>query len=93
MTQVLATFTKDPNEVLDYVVDWTSWLGGADTIATSAFTVPTGLTLTSSSNTSTTATVWLSDGIATQSYTVTNQVVTAGGRTVERSFQVVCQDL
>ena len=73
---VIATFQKDPTDVLDYIVDWTSWLGGADTIATSAFTVPTGLTMDSESNTTTTATVWISSGIASQSYTVENTIST-----------------
>lgn len=90
---VIATFQKDPSDVLDYIVDWTSWLGGADTIATSAFTVPTGLTMDSKSNTTTTATVWISSGIASQSYTVENTITTAGGRTASRSFQIVCLNL
>lgn len=92
MTSVVAVFQKDPNDVLDYVVDWTSWLD-TDTIFTSTFTVPTGLVLDSSSNTTKTATAWISGGYTNQSYTVTNQIVTTLGRTVERSFQIVVLDL
>lgn len=38
------------------------------------------------SNTPTRTTVWLSGGIAGQSYTVNNRITTSGGRTNDRSF-------
>jgi hypothetical protein len=79
------TFTKDPNAVLDYTVDWTRWLAG-DQIASSAWLVPTGLTKMADSKTGSSATVWLSGGTAGQSYTVTNRITTAAGRTEDRSF-------
>lgn len=79
------TYTKDPHAVLDYVLDWTKWLSG-DTIATSEWTVPAGLTLNSHSNTTKRTTAWISGGSASQSYTVTNRITTAGGRTEDRSF-------
>jgi len=79
--------TKDPSANLDYVVDWTSWLG-ADTIATSTWTVTTGATLGSTSYTTTTATAWLTGGTAGRTYTLTNQITTAGGRTDQRSFLI-----
>lgn len=79
------TYTKDPNAVLDYALDWTKWLNG-DTIATSEWTVPAGLTLNSHSNTTTRSTAWISGGSAGQSYTVANRITTAGGRTEDRSF-------
>jgi len=80
-------FTKDPNAVLDYQVNWAAWLG-ADTISTSAWTVPAGLTKGAEANTTTTTTVWLSSGTAGSVYTVTNRIVTAGGRTEDRSFEI-----
>jgi hypothetical protein len=82
---------KDPNAVLDYSVDWTRWLNG-DTIATSAWTVPAGLTKVSDTSTTKAATVWLSGGTIGQSYTVTNRITTAGGRTEDRSFDVKIAD-
>lgn len=80
-------FTKDPNAVLDYIVDWSDWLG-SDTISSSSFTVPTGLTEDSDSNTTTTATVWLSGGTPGEDYEVTNRIVTAGGRTEDRTITI-----
>jgi hypothetical protein len=81
------TFTKDPNAVLDYSIDWTRWLAG-DQIATSEWIIPSGLTKMADSKTSTSATVWLSGGSVGQSYTVTNRITTAAGRTEDRSFTI-----
>jgi hypothetical protein len=81
------TFTKDPNAVLDYTIDWTRWLAG-DHIATSEWLVPTGLTKVADTKAASSATVWLSGGTAGQSYTVTNRVTTTGGRTEDRSFTI-----
>jgi len=79
------TFTKDPNAILDYTIDWTRWLAG-DQLATSEWLVPTGLTKMADSKTASSATVWLSGGTAGQSYTVTNRITTTAGRTEDRSF-------
>ena len=81
------TFTKDPNAVLDYTIDWTRWLAG-DQIATSEWIVPSGMTKMADSKTAASATVWLSGGGMGQSYTVTNRITTAAGRTEDRSFTI-----
>lgn len=71
---------KDPNSVLDYEIDWTEWLD-ADTIATSTWTFPAGLTKDSDTNTTTTTTVWASGGTVGLRYAAVNRIVTAAGRT------------
>jgi hypothetical protein len=81
---------KDPDAVLDYTIDWSDWLG-ADTISTSAWTVPTGITEDSDSNTTTTTTVWLSGGTAGTRYSVVNSIVTAAGREEDRTIYVTIQ--
>jgi hypothetical protein len=78
---------KDPDEILDYQVDWTDRLG-EDTIATSAFTVPAGLTKDSESSTDTAATVWLSGGTLAASYEILNRITTAGGRTMDQTVKI-----
>lgn len=82
-----AVFAKDPNAVLDYQINWAAWLG-TDTISTSAWTVPSGITQTSASNTTTTATIWLSGGTAGAQYDLVNRIVTAGGRTDDRTITI-----
>jgi len=79
--------TKDPDSVLDYQFDWSDWLV-ADTISSASMTVTTGLTLDSESNDTTTHTAWLSGGTAGTDYTMTSRIVTAAGRTVDRSVTI-----
>ena len=80
-------FTKDPLAVLDYKIDWSDWLG-TDTITSSTWTVQSGITETISSNTTTTATIWLAGGRARNSYAVTNNIITAGGRKNEQTIVI-----
>lgn len=86
------SFKKDPDAVLEYAVDWSAWLG-EDTIESSDWTdVTTGITVDSESFTDTTATVWLSGGTAGTRYTLTNHIVTVGGRTDDRTIAVTVQE-
>lgn len=101
---------KDPDEVLDYDLDWTRRLYDADElaaaqaqedagqpvtivpadiIATSTFTLPTGTLVAASTENSTTATkVWLTGGDEGESYVITNEITTAGGRTMDQSVKI-----
>ena len=78
------TEPKDPDEMLDYVIDWTIALEG-DTIAAATWTVPDGITSGMQSNTETSATIWISGGELDQNYTLLNQITTAGGRVREQT--------
>jgi len=91
MTETLKTFKKDPNSVIDYTLDWAAWLD-TDTISSSSWTGD-GVTISSSSDTSTTATAFVSGGTVNTQATATCQVVTAGGRTDERSIAIQIRDL
>lgn len=85
----LEVLTKDPDATLDYGFDWQDegWLG-SDTIVSATWTVPAGLTKVSETNTTTTATVWLSGGAVQSDYTVTCRITTAGGRIDDRSLLI-----
>ena len=85
-------FTKDPDGKLRVIVDWSAWLGSA-TIASVAWTVPSGLTEAATSNTTTTATVFLSGGTDGQEYTVKCCITTddAETRIKCRSFHVAVE--
>ena len=91
--------TKTPAELDDWQIDWTTRGLGTDTISTSTWSVPgasegstSDLNITSPAPTKTTTstTVWLSGGIAGNSYLVTNTIVTSGGRELEETFIVDC---
>lgn len=83
-------FLKDPDAKLDYTISWVTWLG-LDTISASAWTADAGIAIAGSpapSNTTTTATVWLSGGTAGEVYAVTNRIVTAAGRTQDGTIMI-----
>jgi hypothetical protein len=73
---------KDPDEVVDYHIDWSARLDG-DTISTSTWVVPSGITKDSDENTTTSTTIWLSGGDEGATYVIVNRVDTAGGRTFD----------
>lgn len=78
MSQLATLEPKDPNDAVDYRVDWSSWLRDGEVIVTSSWLspVPAGLTIDSETNTNTAAIVWVSGGIAGQSYSLTNRITT-----------------
>lgn len=80
-----ASWIKDPQAVLDYQIDWSAWLG-TDTISTSTWTVPTGLTKVSDTKTTTTTTILLSGGTVGESYSLVNHIVTAALRQDDRTL-------
>lgn len=80
--------SKDPDEILDYRVDWTARLAG-DTILTSTWALPTGITkVTDSTDNVNTTTIWFSGGVDGKTYACTNHITTAGGRTMEQTINL-----
>lgn len=91
----MSIIDHDPSAVLDYAVDWSAWLDAAeDAISTSTWTIPAGLSQASPSpsHADGKATVWLGGGQVGRTYSVTNRIVTTGGRTDERSLTLRVAD-
>jgi len=93
-----ATVTKDPGESLLYTFDWSDWLVGAATIATSTFAISgpdVGLTKDNPTNTTTATAVRVIGGTLGKTYTLTNTVVTneSPTQTGERSIKVTIRNL
>lgn len=88
----MATFfaLKDPNDNLDYSIDWSEWLTGTDTIATSTWGVPSALTTSNVATGTATTVIWLSGGTAGEIYDVHNTITTAAGRIEERTIEFTC---
>jgi hypothetical protein len=80
-------YEQDPDSILDYEYSWAGMLSG-DTIATSQFLLPDGMTEESSSNTDTTATIFVGGGSCGSTYRVTNRITTAGGRTLDKTIRI-----
>ena len=89
----MSTYVKDPDERLDYTINWNDgWLASGETISTSDWTLDSGITEYSSSNSNTTATVWISGGTHGQEYKATNQITTSASRIGERSIKILCRE-
>lgn len=77
--------TKDPDDTLDYAIDWVASLDQGDALVGVEWIVPDGLTGGESGWLGEVAYVWLSGGTAGQSYRVTCRITTEAGRVLDRS--------
>ena len=85
------SWVKDPVETLDYQFDWSKWLTTSEVISTATFTVADSLTKGATSHDNTTATLWLSGGMASVNYEITCTITTNQGRTGERTQLLAVQ--
>ena len=82
----IKTFTKHPDETLDYTIDWARVLTpDADAISTATWVV-TGAVEGAGSTSGTRTTVYVSGGTVGTAAEATCTVVTTGGRTWVRSI-------
>lgn len=79
---------KDPDEVLDYTIDWSARLDTGETITASTWVVPPGITKDSDTFASTATVIWLSGGTAGSTYALTNRITTSDSRTMDMSVQL-----
>lgn len=84
---MLGSIPKGAADILIYTIDWSSWLNAGDTINSSSWTVPAGMTDVTDSKTTTTTVVKISGGTVGSSYTITNTVTTSvSGETRTETF-------
>lgn len=75
MSQLDNLEPKDPDDDKDYLVGWAKHLDG-DTIASSSWIVPSGITKFDESFDAVSATVWLRGGTLGSNYELTNRIIT-----------------
>ena len=80
--------TKDPDDILDYAIDWGGFTDG-DSIVDHEWIIPDGLTLDRSDFVADVAIAWLSGGVAPRTYRITSRVTTASGRRIDRSASLL----
>jgi hypothetical protein len=85
---ILKTFRKTATEYLDFTIDWTKWLPTGDTITSSSWTVPSGITNGMETNTTILASIWLSSGTLGTTYDLVNSIKTSLGRQADRTIAV-----
>lgn len=82
---------KDPESVLDFAVDWASWLQDGETITSASWTIPDGLTQPPAQPASIDGgrtIVWLAGGTVGQTYRASVHITTSAGRQDDRSIEV-----
>jgi len=84
--------TKAPNSKLDYSIDWTDWLGSGDSIATSTWDTPEGITVVEENSDASYATIWLEGGTLGESYEFNNTIISDRGRKESQSLVVVVNE-
>lgn len=87
------TFCKDPDERLDYDIDFGRWLPDGDTIA-SAIAVASGgsVTIDTVEPSDTAVRVWVTGGSAGESNSIVVTATTAAGRIKEFAFRLKIMD-
>jgi len=85
-------FVKDPGETKAYSIDHSNELLSGDTISTSTWSIPAGITEVSETETATVATIEISGGTVGTTYRCENTVVTVGAETLVESILIYVTD-
>ena len=91
----MKTFVQDPDATLDYSVDWTRFLAGADddTITTAVWAdYDVALTVVDAGHTAGVHTGFISGGTLGENYTVTSRITTAGGRINDETIVILIRE-
>lgn len=90
---MITPFIQDPDAVLDYPFDWSTYLAG-DTIQSSTFVADDNdIVIESDAILDTEHTVvWLSGGTKGKRYAITNHVLTTGGREDDWTIYVLVRE-
>ncbi|GIK83021.1 MAG: hypothetical protein BroJett024_41260 [Alphaproteobacteria bacterium] len=84
----LSWIAKTAAENIDFALDWSARLLDGESIASSLWTLPTGITAGLATTSGPYATQWISGGTAGTTYWVANRITTSAGRTFERGFNL-----
>jgi hypothetical protein len=91
MSTILGRFTKQPSEVLDYIVDYSEWFEGReDAPATQTTFAEAGIAVTASTISGQRVIVVLSGGTSGQTYKITTRLTTNASPAIvrEADFEV-----
>lgn len=86
--------TKDPSDTELYTFDFErlGWLSTGETVSSSTWAVPSGVTKVSSGTTSTTTTILISGGTHGEDYTILNDMTSSEGRIRQSAFILQVRD-
>lgn len=87
------TGEKDPDAILDYPIDFSTWLGDiSDTYLSHLVIVSGSITVDNSTQAGGIITPWISGGTAGDTCSFTVRISTVGGRTDDRTFYLKIKD-
>lgn len=84
-------YVKDPNDAVDYQINWSPFLG-VDTIIASTWTPDDGITVASDGRSATTTTVTVAGGTVGQEFGVRNRITTTAGRIWDETLYFLIVD-
>lgn len=82
----MPSYQKSPGSIEQFPIDWSGELADGETIETSNWTTPLGLTFITKQNDTTTTTVAYSGGTAGQVYEAKNTITTSAGNALEQTI-------
>jgi hypothetical protein len=93
MTTNFDTFCKDPDERLDYSIDWSARLSQGEDIVSSTWDVDPGngtLIVVTTTHGTSSATIWIEGGTMDADYLLTNHVTTdsSPARRFDRTIRI-----
>jgi len=80
----------DPSDIRVYNINWTNWLQNGS-ISSSSWTVPIGLMVYQTSNTTAKTSIKLGGFVAGTAYTIFNLVQSSSGETRQVNFDIECK--
>lgn len=83
---------KDAADVIDYEFNYSRWLVDTDTVASAVVTVPSGITLVSSANDTTSVTARVSGGTTGTTYLIECLATISDGQKKSKSLNLTIRD-
>lgn len=84
---------KDPDENLDYSIDWSRLLGTGETITAALWTLQTGIAGGGDQVAGSVTQKFISGGTAGTTYMVSCRITTSMDRIFDRSFRIICRNI
>lgn len=81
-------FAQDPDSTLDYPFEWGPELEG-DTIESSEFLLPDGMTLVNSTINGSLAIAYVTGAQCDRIYRLTNRITTSDGRSIDKTVRIL----
>lgn len=89
---ILGTFKQQPNDNLDYDLDFSDYFPPGDAIVSAVVTATSGITIGTTTVTATTIKQWVTGGTSGSTYKFTVKATTAAGRVKEVEFKLRIKD-